>query len=121
MRGGPVSGGVGAASPNPPPPACAPRLAHATRARVAAFGLAPPITKPPKPRRGPSRAARPQAWGHSAVVGPFAEVLATCEDAPATVFADLDYDQVRGSIRPRCMHFWGGRWGDFGPWLAVCE
>jgi len=35
-----------------------------------------------------------QAWGHSTVVGPFAEVLATCEEGPATVVAELDFDQV---------------------------
>ncbi|KAG2451569.1 hypothetical protein HYH02_004167 [Chlamydomonas schloesseri] len=35
-----------------------------------------------------------QAWGHSTAVGPFAEVLATTEHAPATVLADLDYGQL---------------------------
>lgn len=31
------------------------------------------------------------AWGHSTVVGPFGEVLATTEHEEDTVFADLDY------------------------------
>lgn len=44
------------------------------------------------PARDPS--ASYQAWGHSTVVGPFAEVLATCEEAPAIVYADLDFAQV---------------------------
>lgn len=35
-----------------------------------------------------------KAWGHSSVVGPFAEVLATCDEAPAVVYADLDYGQL---------------------------
>lgn len=35
-----------------------------------------------------------QAWGHSTAVGPFAEVLATTEHQPATVMADMDYDEV---------------------------
>ncbi|GBF87953.1 nitrilase cyanide hydratase and apolipo N-acyltransferase family protein [Raphidocelis subcapitata] len=44
------------------------------------------------PARSPE--ASYQAWGHSTVVGPFAEVLATCEHEPATVFADIDYGQI---------------------------
>lgn len=32
-----------------------------------------------------------QAWGHSTVVGPFAEVLATCEHDPTIVYADINY------------------------------
>ncbi|GAX80776.1 hypothetical protein CEUSTIGMA_g8211.t1 [Chlamydomonas eustigma] len=35
-----------------------------------------------------------QAWGHSTVVGPFAEVLATTEHHPDIVYADLDYNQI---------------------------
>eukprot|EP00873_Tetraselmis_striata_P007069 jgi/Tetstr1/427333/TSEL_017500.t1 len=34
------------------------------------------------------------AWGHSTVVGPFAEILATTEHQPAIVYADLDYAQL---------------------------
>lgn len=44
------------------------------------------------PARNPE--ASYQAWGHSTVVGPFAEVLATCEHEPTTVYAELDYGQV---------------------------
>ncbi|KAI8466365.1 MAG: carbon-nitrogen hydrolase [Monoraphidium minutum] len=44
------------------------------------------------PARDPG--ASYQAWGHSTVVGPFAEILATCEHEPATIYADLDYAQV---------------------------
>lgn len=44
------------------------------------------------PARNPD--ASYQAWGHSTVVGPFAEVLASTEHAPDTVYAELDYSQV---------------------------
>jgi omega-amidase len=35
-----------------------------------------------------------QAWGHSTVVGPFAEVLATMEHGAGIIYADVDYEQV---------------------------
>jgi omega-amidase len=35
-----------------------------------------------------------QAWGHSTVVGPFAEVLATTDEKPSIVYAHLDYAQL---------------------------
>ncbi|KAG2500830.1 hypothetical protein HYH03_001592 [Edaphochlamys debaryana] len=35
-----------------------------------------------------------QAWGHSTAVGPFAEILATTEHQPATVYAELDYAHI---------------------------
>lgn len=35
-----------------------------------------------------------QAWGHSTAVGPFGEVLATCEHQPCIVYAELDYKQL---------------------------
>lgn len=44
------------------------------------------------PARNPD--ASYQAWGHSTVVGPFAEILATCEHDPTTIYAELDYGQV---------------------------
>ncbi|KIZ03228.1 omega-amidase [Monoraphidium neglectum] len=44
------------------------------------------------PARNPD--ASYQAWGHSTVVGPFAEILATCDHEPTTIFAELDYGQV---------------------------
>jgi omega-amidase len=31
-----------------------------------------------------------QAWGHSTMVSPYGEVAATCEEGPATVYAELD-------------------------------
>eukprot|EP00514_Thraustochytrium_sp_LLF1b_P001094 CAMPEP_0184508818 /NCGR_PEP_ID=MMETSP0198_2-20121128/957_1 /TAXON_ID=1112570 /ORGANISM="Thraustochytrium sp., Strain LLF1b" /LENGTH=291 /DNA_ID=CAMNT_0026898615 /DNA_START=5 /DNA_END=880 /DNA_ORIENTATION=- len=42
-----------------------------------------------------------QAWGHSSIVSPWGEVLATCEHGPATVFADIDIskaDEMRQNI-----------------------
>jgi omega-amidase len=45
------------------------------------------------PARNPD--ASYQAWGHSTVVGPFAEIVATTEHEPGTVYAELDYAQVR--------------------------
>lgn len=35
-----------------------------------------------------------QAWGHSTVVGPFAEVVATCDHEPTIVYADVDTAQL---------------------------
>lgn len=35
-----------------------------------------------------------EAWGHSTIVGPFAEVVAAAEDGPAVVVAQVDYAQV---------------------------
>uniref|UniRef100_A0A7I4FQN3 CN hydrolase domain-containing protein n=1 Tax=Physcomitrium patens TaxID=3218 RepID=A0A7I4FQN3_PHYPA len=34
------------------------------------------------------------AWGHSTVVGPFGEILATTEHEEATIFADIDYSEL---------------------------
>eukprot|EP00955_Chlamydomonas_euryale_P084593 363984-Chlamydomonas_euryale.AAC.26 len=50
------------------------------------------------PARNP--AASYQAWGHSTVIGPFAEVLATTEHAADTVYAELDFAQVRAPGMP---------------------
>ena len=33
------------------------------------------------------------AWGHSTVVGPFAEIVATTDHAPSIVYADVDFSQ----------------------------
>lgn len=49
-----------------------------------------------------------QAWGHSTVVGPFAEVLATTGHEPTIVYADIDYAEVSGGLRLV-------RWKDFQP------
>jgi omega-amidase len=35
-----------------------------------------------------------QAWGHSTLVGPFAEVIATTDHEPTIVYAAADYAQV---------------------------
>ena len=37
---------------------------------------------------------RLQAWGHSTVVSPNGEVMATTEHQPGIVFAELDLDEV---------------------------
>ncbi|KAH9321027.1 hypothetical protein KI387_015666, partial [Taxus chinensis] len=34
------------------------------------------------------------AWGHSTLVGPFGEVVATTEHEEATILADIDYSQI---------------------------
>lgn len=34
------------------------------------------------------------AWGHSTVISPWGEVVATCEEKPAVVLADLDMKKV---------------------------
>lgn len=35
------------------------------------------------------------AWGHSSVVSPWGDVIATCDEGPAIVVADLDMNLVR--------------------------
>lgn len=35
-----------------------------------------------------------KSWGHSAVVDPWAKVIASCGSEPATVYADIDFDAV---------------------------
>lgn len=55
----------------------------------------PPLPTPSHSSLTPFPAPLPtQAWGHSTALGPFAEVLATTEHSPATVFAELDYAQL---------------------------
>lgn len=34
------------------------------------------------------------AWGHSTVVSPWGEIIATCEEGPGVVIADLDMTKV---------------------------
>lgn len=34
------------------------------------------------------------AWGHSSVISPWGEIIATCDETPAVVIADLDMDKV---------------------------
>jgi omega-amidase len=51
------------------------------------------------PARNPD--SKYQAWGHTSVIGPFADVLATTDEKPSTVYADLDLhriDEVRAQI-----------------------
>ena len=36
-----------------------------------------------------------QAWGHSSVFSPFGECLGTTDEAPSTVYADLDYADIQ--------------------------
>jgi omega-amidase len=51
------------------------------------------------PARNPD--SKYQAWGHSSVVNPWGEVIATTEEGSATVTAELDLkriDEVRGQI-----------------------
>ena len=53
----------------------------------------------PAPARNPD--AKYQAWGHSTIVSPWGEVLATTDEAPGTVTAELRLGhvaEVRGSI-----------------------
>mmetsp|Transcript_23346 Transcript_23346/g.39037 ORF Transcript_23346/g.39037 Transcript_23346/m.39037 type:complete len:340 (-) Transcript_23346:302-1321(-) len=44
------------------------------------------------PARNP--AAAYQAWGHSTIFGPFAEILASCEAEPGIIYADIDPTQI---------------------------
>ncbi len=36
-----------------------------------------------------------QAWGHSSVFDPWGECLATTEEKPAIIYADLDFEEVK--------------------------
>lgn len=44
------------------------------------------------PARNPSSSY--QAWGHSTVVGPWGDILATTGHEPATVYAELDLSKA---------------------------
>jgi len=44
------------------------------------------------PARNPGSAY--QAWGHSSLIGPFAEVLATTGHEPTIVYGEADYGQL---------------------------
>lgn len=59
-----------------------------------------------------------QAWGNSTVVGPFAEVLATCDHEETIVYATMDYQQVRLAGCVPNVHL-----GFFVRWwvLGMCE
>lgn len=48
------------------------------------------------------------AWGHSTVVGPFAEVLATTDEKPGIVICEMDFAQV-GLVGGKGLDvLWGG-------------
>ena len=57
-----------------------------------------------------------QAWGHSTAVGPFAEILATTDERPGTVFADLEMGEI--GRRRRNMPLEQQRRGDL---YALCD
>lgn len=42
-----------------------------------------------------------ECWGHSAVVDPYGDVIASCDEKEGTVYADIDLDRV-GEVR-RCL------------------
>jgi len=55
---------------------------------------------PPPPEDGGGGDEKPKyphysAWGHSTVVSPWGEVVATCDEKPAMVLADLDMEKVK--------------------------
>jgi len=49
------------------------------------------------PARSPG--ASYQAWGHSSAIGPFAEILATTDEQPGTVYATLDFQHIQDRRR----------------------
>ena len=51
-----------------------------------------------------------EAWGHSTVVGPFAEILATTDERESIVVAECDLEQI--AIRRRNMPLETQRRGD---------
>jgi omega-amidase len=51
-----------------------------------------------------------QAWGHSTAVGPFGEVLATTDELPGNVYAELDWSQI--DARRRAIPLAAQRRGD---------
>ena len=66
-------------------------------------------------------AAKYVAWGHSTIVGPFAEVLAKADAGPAVVVADVDLDEIdaRRANMPlqqqRRTDLYRGTWDDKAP------
>ncbi len=60
----------------------------ASPARVTAEAAAATSTTSPSPY------PHYTAWGHSTVVGPWGDVLATCDEGPALVVADVDLTRV---------------------------
>ncbi|KAL7543866.1 hypothetical protein ACHAXR_013238 [Thalassiosira sp. AJA248-18] len=57
---------------------------------------ASPARMPPPPDDGKSgKYPHYSAWGHSTVVSPWGEVIATCDEKPAMVIADLDMGKVK--------------------------
>mmetsp|Transcript_30659 Transcript_30659/g.56719 ORF Transcript_30659/g.56719 Transcript_30659/m.56719 type:complete len:412 (-) Transcript_30659:76-1311(-) len=57
---------------------------------------ASPARMPPPPPEDDGKAKYPHysAWGHSTVISPWGEVVATCDEKPGMVVADLEMDKV---------------------------
>lgn len=57
---------------------------------------ASPARMPPPEEgdEGQSKYPHYSAWGHSTVVSPWGEIVATCDEKPAVVVADLDMSKV---------------------------
>ncbi|KAL3822438.1 hypothetical protein ACHAXA_007445 [Cyclostephanos tholiformis] len=56
---------------------------------------------PPPPPHEDMKYPHYSAWGHSSVVSPWGDVIATCDEGPAVVIADLDMNlvsQMRAAI-----------------------
>mmetsp|Transcript_68012 Transcript_68012/g.100930 ORF Transcript_68012/g.100930 Transcript_68012/m.100930 type:complete len:103 (+) Transcript_68012:177-485(+) len=53
----------------------------------------PARSDPPSPEEG--KYPHYTAWGHSTVVSPWGEVVATCEEGESLVVADLDVSKVK--------------------------
>lgn len=49
---------------------------------------------PPPPEDSDSKYPHYSAWGHSTAVSPWGEVVATCDEKPTMVVADLDMAKV---------------------------
>ena len=55
----------------------------------------PARTDPPKEGGEGSKYPHYSAWGHSTVVNPWGEVIATCDEKEAVVIADLKMEEVK--------------------------
>lgn len=57
---------------------------------------ASPARMPPPDGGSEPKYPHYSAWGHSTAVSPWGEVVATCDEGPAMVVADLDMGKVDG-------------------------
>jgi len=55
---------------------------------------ASPARMPPPENETTSKYPHYSAWGHSTIISPWGEVVATCDEKPNVVVADLDMDKV---------------------------